>query len=199
MASIYSNDFWKSEEDLLWMALSSLFVSVLMEGMAEGIEALPPEVQPFVDWDVLNTNALQFAQEYRYEWISKINTTTMKQVQEAMANWIQSGDPLSVLENTLAPIFGRVRAEMIAATEITRIFAEANSKAWTSTGFVSKVQWRTAQDERVCPICGPKAGQLYDVSDAGNRPPAHIRCRCWLQPVVDIESVGTLAERILNG
>ena len=123
----------------------------------------------------------------------------MKQVQEAMASWIQSGDPLSALENTLGPIFGTVRAQMIAATEITRIFAEANSKAWSSTGFVNKVQWQTARDERVCPICGPKAGQLYDVGDSGNRPPAHIRCRCWLQPVVDVEAVGAQVERILNG
>lgn len=198
MASVYSNDFWASEEDLLWLALSSLFVSVLIDGMAEGIEALPPEYQPLVDWDVLNTNALRYAQEYRYDLISKINATTMQQVQEAMTNWINSGDPLSALEDTLAPVFGRVRAEMIAATEITRIFAEANTQAWMSTGFVNKVQWQTSQDERVCPICGPRAGRLYDIN-GGDKPPAHVRCRCWVTPVVDVDAIGILAEGILNG
>lgn len=197
MSSVYSQDFWDDEEDLLWLALSSLFVSVVIKGMAEGIAALPPEIQPLVNWDVLNTNAIRYAKAYRYDLIKKINDTTRKQVQEAMTDWIRSGDPLSVLEDTLAPIFGQIRAEMIAATEITRIFAEANSAAWTSTGFVNQVKWNTAQDERVCPICGPKSDELFDMD--GEKPPAHVRCRCWLTPVVDVASVGSIAEGILNG
>ena len=37
--------------------------------------------------------------------------------------------------------------------------------------------WRTAADERVCPVCGPLAGSEWP-SDTGPQPPAHPNCRC---------------------
>jgi len=37
--------------------------------------------------------------------------------------------------------------------------------------------WRTAADERVCPVCGPLAGQEW-LADTGPQPPAHANCRC---------------------
>jgi hypothetical protein len=37
--------------------------------------------------------------------------------------------------------------------------------------------WQTSNDERVCPICGPKHGK--EITD-GKFPPAHPRCRCWV-------------------
>ena len=38
-------------------------------------------------------------------------------------------------------------------------------------------EWRTAQDARVCPICGPLDGTRWE-GDDGPRPPAHLGCRC---------------------
>ncbi len=38
-------------------------------------------------------------------------------------------------------------------------------------------EWRTAQDARVCPICGPLDGTRWEGQD-GPRPPAHLGCRC---------------------
>ena len=191
--------FWQNEADLLWLALSGVVIESLLDGMYGGVEALPTDLQPLVDFDTLNTDALQFAKEYRYDKIKGITDTTMKQVQEAMTDWINSGDPLSSLEDILTPIFGEVRAQMIAATEITRIFAEGNASAWESTGFVSQQKWMTNRDDRVCPICGPRDGQLYNLKDPEFTPPAHVRCRCWMNPVVDVEAVLAETERILNG
>lgn len=199
MTSLFDGQFWKEEESLLWEAIAGLYMSAFLAGIDGGINELPPELQTLVDFDVLNTDALEFAQKYHYDLISKINATTRKQVQDAMTNWIRSGDPLSVLEKQLAPIFGKVRANMIAVTEITRIFAEGNTAAWASTGFVNSNRWMTARDDKVCPICRPRAGQVYALDDLANRPPGHVRCRCWLQPVVDVELVKRQVERILNG
>lgn len=42
--------------------------------------------------------------------------------------------------------------------------------------------WQTAEDERVCPICGPlndKPPVIWS-RDFPNGPPAHVNCRCWL-------------------
>lgn len=38
-------------------------------------------------------------------------------------------------------------------------------------------RWRTAEDERVCPECGPLDRHAWP-SDEGPRPPLHDRCRC---------------------
>jgi len=199
MATPFSSEFWDDEEDYMWEALSALYLSILFAGMNSGVTALPPELQTLVDFDVLNTNALRLAKEYRYELIKGITDTTRKQVQDAMSDWIRSGDPLKVLEDALTPIFGEVRANMISATEVTRIYAKANASAFESTGFVNMVKWMTNQDDRVCPICAPLDGQHFDPADINALPPAHVNCRCWIQPVVDVDAVKREAERILNG
>lgn len=198
MPSLFDSQFWQSEEAALWEALSSLYLSALFAGMEGGVDILPPELQALVDFDVLNNDALKFARQYRYDLISKINETTRTQVQEALTSWISSGDPLSVLESQLAPIFGKVRAQMIAVTEVTRVFAEGNTSAWNSTGFVDSFSWETARDERVCLLCSPRAGQIYKLNDPGQRPPIHVRDRCWMRPVVNVDLVNKQIERILN-
>jgi len=38
-------------------------------------------------------------------------------------------------------------------------------------------RWRTAEDERVCPECGPLDGAAWP-QDEGPTPPLHDRCRC---------------------
>jgi len=189
MANPFSTDYWREEEAYLFEAVSAVLIASYLDAVEGAIMALPPELQAFVNWDIVNTNAIRFAESYRYDWIKGITETTMKQVQEAMSGWIQSGDPLGVLENVLSPIFGSVRADMIASTEITRIFAIANAETWESTGFVSRARWNTSKDDRVCPICGPRDGEHLDPRDSNVLPPAHVRCRCWLTPVVDVDAV----------
>lgn len=38
-------------------------------------------------------------------------------------------------------------------------------------------RWVTAQDERVCPECGPLDGLVWE-SAVGPTPPLHVNCRC---------------------
>ena len=197
--------FWNKEGEYLWSALVDVFVSTLMDGVQGGVEALPPEIQILMDFDVVNQAAVEYAREYRYNTIVGIIETKRKQVQTLIGNWIESGDPLNVLEAQLQPIFGSVSAEMIASTEVTRVFANANQQAWRATGFVGGKVWRTA-DDRVCPVCGPLHNQevglnngFYSVIGGGfPSPPAHPRCRCWLQPIVSVDLVMQDIDRILN-
>lgn len=54
-----------------------------------------------------------------------------------------------------------------------------------------EVRWMTVRDSRVCPICMPLHGQVigfletFHSTDApgweGNGPPAHVRCRCYVE------------------
>jgi hypothetical protein len=54
------------------------------------------------------------------------------------------------------------------------------------------MEWRTANDEKVCEICGPLHEERRDLDESFGEdsfgeemfaPPAHISCRCWIAPV----------------
>jgi hypothetical protein len=54
--------------------------------------------------------------------------------------------------------FDRRRARVIAETEVTNAFAKGEVMAWENSDVVVGKEWRTANDERVCPICAPLGG-----------------------------------------
>lgn len=135
-----------------------------------------------------------FARDYRYKWIKGITDTTRKQTQNAIADWISSGSPLSVLEAMLETVYGEARAKRIAVTEVTRVFSLANTEAWESTGVISQEVVHTAEDDLVCDICNPLDGTHIGIGDIDAKPPFHVNCRCFTTPVVD----ETLFERKLD-
>ena len=86
--------------------------------------------------------------------------------------------------------FSLDRAEMVAATEVTRAITSAEmgvagfltaTDGWGPAGPKRPI-WYTTSDERVCPICEPlhRVGQEAWEKVAISGPPAHPRCRCWL-------------------
>ena len=82
------------------------------------------------------------------------------------------------------------RALLIAQTEIARAISAATEARYREAG-VEFVEWATAEDERVCPICG--GNELAGVIPIGTpfpggtpTPPAHPRCRCALLAVITI-------------
>lgn len=138
------------------------------------------------DWELANAEAAEWALRYGYELVRAIVKTTRKRLQREISNFITSGETLLQLRRRLEPVFGPVRAEAIAVTEVTRAYAEGNVASWRESGVIQKQEWRTANDELVCPICGAKAGQVYALDDRAGTPPAHVRCRCWVVPYVEV-------------
>lgn len=55
-------------------------------------------------------------------------------------------------------------------------------KAYEDAG-IEKVRWITERDEKVCPICAPRDGKVYNIKEAP--PKAHWRCRCWYKAVLN--------------
>lgn len=142
------------------------------------------------DWTLANHDARDWAHAHAAEAITGINATTERRVKQAIAQWIENGEPLSALVRELTPTFGRKRAELIASTETTMSYAQANRIAYESSGVVSEMKWATANDELVCPICGALNGQVVTLSEgftafAHRTPPAHVRCRCIVLPIID--------------
>ncbi|NBI10245.1 hypothetical protein D1641_09515 [Colidextribacter sp. OB.20] len=64
--------------------------------------------------------------------------------------------------------------------ELDRVTDEATLKAFRDAG-VKKVRWRTEDDDKVCPVCGPRDKKVYPINKVPDKP--HINCRCWLEAV----------------
>jgi SPP1 gp7 family putative phage head morphogenesis protein len=195
--NIYQMGFWEDDEQEMWDDIAPLLLEVYFNGIDGGVDALPPDVRILADFDRVNTDALEFARQYRYELIKGITDTTRKQTQKAISDWISSGAPLDALEAVLDKTFGPVRARMIAQTETTRVYAVANQAAFESTGLVDQMEIRNAADDRVCPICVPKGGTRIEIGAVINLPPFHIGCRCWVQPVVSEKALTKKLDEIL--
>jgi SPP1 gp7 family putative phage head morphogenesis protein len=179
---VLPNTFWDNERELLYELLFPQIQAAALAG-AEGAMA---SIGIGVDWALINIQARAWARQYTYDLVSGITQTSMDFTRDAITDWITSGAPLDDLLRDLAPMFGKTRAEMIGATEVTRAFAEGNRILWRASGVVTGVKWQTAVDELVCDICGPLHNQTGDIETGinGMLPPAHPRCRCWILPVV---------------
>lgn len=205
-----SPEFWTAEERALWALLAPLVIDILMSGAEFGTAALPAEVQILMNWDVFSNAAIEYLNGYRLAWVKGISETTRKLMVKLIQAWIEAGEPLSVLEARLAALeeIDELRAARIATTEVTRIYADGNQIAWRAAGTVSKKRWQTAVDDKVCPICAPLHNMEVDLDGNGftteeggigiQGPPAHVGCRCWLQPVVSLDKLEDELEKILN-
>lgn len=147
----------------MWQSFNELIIDTMLAGASNALPLLPAALQPFVNWETFNHSAFNWLQTYRSDILEAIDGTTEKQAKRIIGDWMRRGDHLDVLKTELAPIFGSTRAAAIAATEVTRLFAQGNLQLWGSTGMVSGKTWQTAVDERVCPFCGPLHGQTVEL------------------------------------
>ena len=182
-------NFWINERQLLFRILFPLINDAALTGAGNAMTDLVNEIGVGLDWALINVAAREWAERYTFELVRGITDTSQRLLSEALPNFIESGEPLDALIDILEPSFGKTRAEMIAVTEVTRSFAQGNLTAWQASEVVDGKRWMTVEDERVCPICEPLDNQvvpLIELFDSQfDTPPAHVRCRCWIQPVVE--------------
>ena len=180
------DDFWAGEEDeLVDILMRHLYAGAVSAGQS-ALAGLGEAVS--VDFELVNETVRVWAKDMSLDLVKGITETSRTFTTDAISKWVDSGAELGKLGEALEPMFGPVRSEMIASTEVTRAFAEGNRAAWQASGVVDGQRWRTAVDERVCPVCGPLHNKTDKVDGDfdGLGPPAHPRCRCWTQPVVNL-------------
>jgi hypothetical protein len=154
-----------------------------------------------VDWALVNQDAADWASRYVGQLVKDISDTTQRSIGRAVSDYFTDTETIGDLDDTetigdldkslarmtdkFGRIFGPVRAEMIAVTEVTRASAQgelAVANRLKAEGIEMRKVWRTNRDELVCPICAP----LQDTEEsewrasAPDGPPAHPRCRCFL-------------------
>ena len=147
-----------------------------------------------INWDLANQAAIDFADAYSFELVGGIDNATQNFLRNEVAGFAESGETFQAFSRRMAdaPIFSPERARLIAITEVTRAYSEGNQVAWAESGVTTAKEWNTANDELVCPICGPLDGEQVRLKDdfpgGFNGPPAHPRCRCWVTPVHETDT-----------
>jgi SPP1 gp7 family putative phage head morphogenesis protein len=193
------------DDDEYWVQLANQASADLLpdfqDAMWTGVQAGERAMGFAVSWDLMNEDVLSYTHQYAFDLIDpngdmSIVAHTRQQVREAFVDWQlgKLGDRgFPDLVRTLEPTFGHMRANRIAATEATRLFAEGNLAAWRQGGVVTHKVWQTAMDDWVCPRCRPlhgkevPMGQRFRDEVGGvdvDGPPLHVSCRCFLSGVV---------------
>ena len=111
---------------------------------------------------------------------------TRDYIARAVAAWQRMpGADRAELVAMIEPVVGAKRAETIAITAATEA-ATAGVRTYrdglrTEHNLEYVMIWETANDERVCPVCGALHGTREDEWGGRSGPPAHPRCRCGVR------------------
>ncbi len=183
--------FWGEFAGQLQAAVLPAMLTAASVAAALAVADLQAVVHVGVDMAPVTAAINAWAGKYAAELVKGITSNTRDATGAVIQNWLTSGGDMTDLNKLLAPLFGADRARLIAATEVTRVFAEANHEVWNESHVIMAREWRTANDEIVCDICGgldnvqvlldapfEYGGEEYD------DPPAHPNCRCWIVPVI---------------
>ena len=176
-----SPSFWTESGEVLQAALARNFQGIYVAAAQQILDAQPIGV----DWGIVNQNAANWARRYSFDLVSGITDTTRNAISDAVAAFFERQQTIGDLRAVLSEIYGPVRADMIAATEVTRAAVQGELgvvQELERQGVQMQAIWETNVDERVCPICAPLQGTTRDRWGLAypSGPPAHVRCRCWL-------------------
>ena len=159
-------------------ALSRNFQAVYLASAEQILNAQPIGV----DWGIVNQNAASWARQSSFELVSRLTDTSRKLLQDSVARFFEEQMTIGDLRRLLTPTFGPVRASLIASTEVTRAAVQGEMdfvRLLGDQGAPMVAIWQTSADELVCPICSPR-NQRRRGDGWTEPPPAHPRCRCWV-------------------
>jgi hypothetical protein len=97
-------------------------------------------------------------------------------------------EQLREIRKSLDQIIGDMRAENVAITETTNAISGGQRSGASdfqkdNAEYTVEEAWITAEDDRVCDVCGPLHGTLEPFWGQyfPGGPPAHPRCRCGIE------------------
>jgi hypothetical protein len=173
---------------------------LLQDATRHGINLFGQRSKIQIDWTLVNKRAAQWAREYVYDLVKDIDKTTQLLLQDAISQFVETpGMNLSDVMDLLP--FDEERAQRIAVTEITRVYAKADQVAGEELKKefpdvrVVKIFF-TNNDELVCEACSPLNGKEVEIDEnfyepqneyQDGNPPLHPSCRCWTESTTKLE------------
>jgi hypothetical protein len=184
------DEFWSQEDELLLQVVYPVVVETVRQEARTEMERLEAEYDIAIGFDEIDRTVIDWAKRYSYELVKGINQTSRQYIADVMQEFLQQGKPLENIADALDPLYGPVRAEMIAITETTRAFAEADMATWRSSGFVTGKSWAAVASD-ACDLClENQAAGVIGIDEAfpsgDDNPPGHPRCRCYPKPHIEV-------------
>lgn len=166
------------------------------------------EIEFGFDTTLYNEEAVKVAKEYEIvEWQDDLNDVMKERLRTELVEFIKtSGYTVGNVINGLVDAgLDEEKAALVAVTEITRVYAQAEllagqqlQREFPDVAVIKT--WYTNNDDLVCPICAPLNGMVVlldqEFTDGIDAPPAHVNCRCWMSSRTDI---GRDVPEIYNG
>jgi len=124
--------------------------------------------------------------ETRMGWAAaEIGEETAAMLASQLAEGYAAGESIDQIAARVSGVFQNCkdyRAQRIARTEIMTASNVGAEEGYKQSGVVEKVEWYAALDERICDICASLHGEVFTLGK-GDRPPAHVQCRCVILPL----------------
>ena len=162
-----------------WKDIQKDVEPILVDTYIEAAMDLADGIGIGIDWGLANNTAANWARTNLSDLLQKMFQTTYDGVNETVPRFFTENWTIEDLTRHLERWHSPRRAEMIATTETTRAVVEGERAAveqmTKETGIELVPIWLTANDEMVCPVCGPR--HKKPITD-GVFPPLHPRCRC---------------------
>ena len=140
-----------------------------------------------------------------YNELKGITSAMIQQIGRVLAKGLMQDDPPRVLARMLVAVItgegvselgltdtlgrfipARRRAEIMARTEIIRahhLGSVQEYRNWGVEGVKVLVEWVTAGDQRVCPLCASLGGSVFTLDEIEGMIPIHAQCRCTAIPL----------------
>jgi len=169
--------YWQTGWKLIGKHVEPILVAFFVDQAIEAMVEIAIDLDPVV----INTDAIEWAEANSEKWLQEAFGKTYEGVSVLVPKAYEEGWTRKELAKQLEKYYSPARAEMIAITEMTRAQVEGEKafqeRLFEMTGVRKVPIWKTANDERVCPVCGPN-NEMPIIDD--EYPPAHPRCRCRL-------------------
>lgn len=141
-------------------------------------------------FNIKNPELIAYFEDHTRLLIDSVDNTTKEwiayKIQDGKDNLLTASE---IVESILAEtdVFTRVRAETIVLTEVANAMMITEIAVASEYG-IKEIIWRTSIDDRVCEICLPLEGVRTNIGksfpDGYGHPPAHPRCRCFIEEVI---------------
>jgi SPP1 gp7 family putative phage head morphogenesis protein len=143
--------------------------------------AMPAMMNADYDWILTDESAMRFLERSKLLWEEK-NGEIISAAKYSLIEGIQAGESYQQLYDRVSETITQVARPMtFVNTEIHRAMESGRVDMYAEVG-VTKVQWLTAQDERVRPEHAARDGRIYDLDEALSLM-GEPNCRCTLLPV----------------
>lgn len=173
------DSYWETDWKLIAKHVEPVLVEFFIQQAHDALDGNGVAV----DLSGVNIDAVEWARQYGDEIIVRVYGEAYKGTSVLIAQAYLNGWTTSQLTKLIETSYSCSHdiAETIATTELTRaqVEGEKASERWYFETYGSHLVpiWKTANDERVCPICSPRNEQPI-IDDF--YPPAHPQCRCGL-------------------